>query len=284
MATALEIVNQALYRVGQGAITSGEFTTPTTEPGRVVAASWPFVRREVLRTHSWNAVTRRQKLRRELYASGTAIKPDFDFTSIFRLPNNCLRVLEVDTTGAWRVERAPVVDTAVAAYSLTYPQVVNDEIFVTTAAAHNLTTGDLVYLSDATDTDIEEAILEVTVALSTTFTLPEFDTSGFVDGSGGGGVVMKMTMETSVLCDESNPVGVLYIEDVEDPSSFDAILTEALVLRMAAEIAERITNSRTRRELLLVEYDNKVTEARGSDSAESSPMSYVEDTWLTVRN
>lgn len=57
-----EIASNALYLIGDKAITSGEFTTPTTDRGKIAAALWPTARDFVLRSHPWNCVVKRAVL------------------------------------------------------------------------------------------------------------------------------------------------------------------------------------------------------------------------------
>lgn len=286
MATAEEIANQALLRVGAQPLASGEWATPTQERSVAVVNSWPFIRKAVLRDHPWNVVTRRNNLFRELFAATqNAIVPEWDFASTYKLPENCLRVLEVDTSLQWRVERAAVGEGTLSTYTSTYPLVVSEVLTVITTGAHGLTTGDLVYLTEATETDLEYNIQPVEVTNSTTFTLPEVDTDGFTSGSTGG-TVAKVTLAPAIVTDATGELGVRFIEDNVDTTNdlgFDSMLDEALVLRLAAEIVERVTDSTTKRELLLAEYQNHIRRARHLEGQEQSESEFEEDSWISVR-
>ena len=185
MASVVEIANQARLRVGDEPIIS---LGDANERGRAVNASWPFVRREVLRAHPWNIAVVRTKL------AALADAPSWGFATAYEIPADSLQVLEVDTVQDWRVEGREIRTDA---------------------------TGEL---------------------------------------------------------------SIRYTKDETDSEVYDGILTECMVIRLAAEIAERLTNSRSKRELLLAEYEDKIQEARMADGEEGSPSEFEEDAWVTVRH
>jgi hypothetical protein len=84
--------------------------------------------------------------------------------------------------------------------------------------------------------------------------------------------------------DATGELSIRYTKDETDSEVYDGILTECMVIRLAAEIAERLTNSRSKRELLLAEYEDKIQEARMADGEEGSPSEFEEDAWVTVRH
>lgn len=161
--------------------------TDLNERSRVVSGSWQFVRREVLRAHSWNSTT----LRAVLTAAVTS--PLWGFDSAYDLPADCLRVFEVDTNYDWRVE------------------------------------GD------------------------------------------------------QILTDGTGDLNIRYGKDETDPSKYDSMLTEAIVLRLAVEIVERVTDSTTKRSALLNEYDDLLSDAKAADGEEQSPAEFEEDDWILAR-
>lgn len=286
MATDVEIANQALLRVGAESITSGEWNTPSNERSRVVKNSWPFVRREVLRCHPWNSVTTRARLRSlDKDATLTAIKPDWDFDAVFPLPTDCLRVLEVDTDDQWRVEVGPQSTTFVAAVAAggTYPAAVSGEVILVTTSPHNLVTGDRVFVNNAYHTALNFDVQLVEVVNSTTFTLPNVSVAGFTAGSLGGMAVFKVNYGPCIVTDGIGISNVRYIVDESDPSNFDSMLTEALVLRLAVEIVERVTDSTRKREALMVEYQEFLREVKHVEGQEQSPSEFEEDLWISSR-
>ena len=150
-------------------------------------ASWPFVRREVLRSHSWNSATARASL------AALVATPEWGFDSAYQIPADCLQVLEVDNGVQWRVEGQTIV-------------------------------------TDGTD---------------------ELD--------------------------------IRYMQDVTDTEQYDSLLTDVMVVRLAIEIVERITDSTTKRAALLQEYGLLMDEARMQDGSEQSPAEFEEDAWITAR-
>lgn len=97
MATAVEICNSALIKVGAQRILS---LTDPNERARLMNEQYPKVRDELLYSHPWNFAIERVAL-----AAVTA--PIFGFDSAFQLPTDCLRVVETDlpTTEAWKIEK-----------------------------------------------------------------------------------------------------------------------------------------------------------------------------------
>lgn len=184
MASLIQIANQALLRVGEEPITA---LTDNSEQAIAVNASWPFVRPEVLRAHSWNCATERALL------PALVAAPDWGFATAYQLPADCLWVVEANTTADWRIE-----------------------------GRH-------------------------------------------------------------LLADTTGQLGIRYVKDETDTSQYDGLLAQVMVLRLAAEVVERLTNSRTKRESLLLEYEDKLMEARGVDGEEGSPAEMEESDWITVR-
>lgn len=283
MATDLEIANQALTRVGAETITSGEWASPTHERARVVVNSWPFVRKAVLREHSWNSVTTRATLKSR-DAAIPAFVPDWDFTAVFPLPVNCLRVLEVSGTEQWRIENAPVSQALLGSYTSTYPLASGGSVLVAMGTAHGLSDGDRVYLTAANQASLVNDIqIATTTGVSTNFILSHVDTDGFANGSAAGGTAYKVTFGPCLVTDGTGLGYIRYIEDKTDPSTFDAMLTEALVLRLAVEIVERVTDSTRKREALMVEYQDYMREVKHIEGEEQSPSDFEEDLWITAR-
>lgn len=171
-------------RVGSEPIAS---LVDTTERANAVNAAWPFVRRELLRSHSWNILVTRVSI------TADATAPTWGWDSRYAVPADSLRIIDVDTSYQWRVE------------------------------------GDWIV----------------------------------TDGTGD--------------------LDVTYLIDETDPAELDATLTELLVMRLAIEIVERITDSTTKRGALLQEYDRMLSEAMALDSQEQSASEFEEDKWITAR-
>jgi len=86
-----------------------------------------------------------------------------------------------------------------------------------------------------------------------------------------------------ILCDEADDLEIVFIEDDNDPSAFDSMLTEALILKLAIMLCERITDSSTKRERLLDEYQQVMRDVKHIEGQEKSENEFEEDLWITAR-
>lgn len=82
-----DIVNRALLKLGDGNITA---ITETSDPARAAQTAFKSVAQAELRSHAWNFALRRTMIEREQAA------PEFGFASVFQLPANSLRVIEIN--------------------------------------------------------------------------------------------------------------------------------------------------------------------------------------------
>lgn len=284
MATDVEIANQALLRVGAESITSGEWNTPSNERSRAVKNSWPFVRREVLRAHPWNSVTARSKVRAS-YNRSSQLVPVWDYERAYPLPSNCLRVLECDVTEQWRVELGPLSATVVGGLlDGGRPSLLNSQIFVQTTGTHGLSSGDIVYMTQANEDSLNGQFSEFELLSTTQGSLIDLPTADFATTGSTSGALNKVTLGPCIVTeDTAETVSIRWVKDVTDPSEFDSMLTEALVLRLAVEIVERVTDSTRKREALMVEYQEFLREVKHIEGQEQSPSDFEEDLWISSR-
>ena len=56
-----------------------------------------------------------------------------------------------------------------------------------------------------------------------------------------------------------------------------------MATRLAAELAEPLTQSTTKKKALLEEYDAFIDDAKRADAQENPPVVYEEDEWIKVR-
>ena len=82
--TETDIANSALIKLGRDLVTSID---DDNESARVCKARLPFVRDEVMRSHTWNFATKRVALAKTLNT------PVYDYTNEFQLPSDVLRVI-----------------------------------------------------------------------------------------------------------------------------------------------------------------------------------------------
>lgn len=90
MATSLDICNMALVSVGQEPIMSFD---DQDKRARLCKQLYEQVKKSLLRSYSWTFAVRRARLAMEQDA------PAFGHAHSFRLPSDCLRIVEMDTQG-----------------------------------------------------------------------------------------------------------------------------------------------------------------------------------------
>ena len=86
-----------------------------------------------------------------------------------------------------------------------------------------------------------------------------------------------------LLSDEGSPLSVRYVRRETDPNQYDPMLVSAIAARLAIELCEELTQSNTKRERSLVEYERILSRARSADGQEQSPMPLEEDDWVLAR-
>lgn len=86
-----------------------------------------------------------------------------------------------------------------------------------------------------------------------------------------------------ILSDAGAPLNILYVRQEEDPGQYDLLLVEALAARLAAELAEALTQSNTKRELAERGYLDVLGQARRADAQEGSARGLFRSGWLEAR-
>jgi hypothetical protein len=86
-----------------------------------------------------------------------------------------------------------------------------------------------------------------------------------------------------ILTDIAAPLKVRYIARVEDTGQWDSAFTEAFACRLAVELAERLTQSNTKRELAWEEYKIAISMAVRADAIEGAPEPLPDDSWVLSR-
>ena len=81
----------------------------------------------------------------------------------------------------------------------------------------------------------------------------------------------------------STSLNILYIEQVTDTAKYDALLIQAIALRLATEIAQDITGKTQLKEALMRKYREVMSEARSADAVEGTPQKIESDLWLESR-
>lgn len=86
-----------------------------------------------------------------------------------------------------------------------------------------------------------------------------------------------------ILSNLEAPLNLRYVKQVTDPTLFDALFVEAFACRLAAELAEPLTESGSKKETAWREYDRAKSEAIRANSIERPPHKAADDTWMLSR-
>lgn len=86
-----------------------------------------------------------------------------------------------------------------------------------------------------------------------------------------------------ILTDDGSPLQIVYLKKVTDPNDFDALYTDLLVARIAMDLAEKITQSNTKKTDAKQTYKRTKDEAKRVNAFERPPQEAPTDTWVTAR-
>lgn len=86
-----------------------------------------------------------------------------------------------------------------------------------------------------------------------------------------------------ILTDSGSPLKIRYIKRVTDTGEFDPLFVQAFASKLALEGCEEITQSNTKKEILVREYLNNIREAYASDAIQDPPLRLQSDEWLVAR-
>jgi len=123
MASNVEIANRALGELGGNKITDLEEDSPEA---RKINRVFVQVRDELLRRHRWNFAITRVALPAEVAV------PVWGFTKAYPIPTDCLRLIEVNGSPDFRLERSPsgggraIVTDAAAPIQIRYVMRITD--------------------------------------------------------------------------------------------------------------------------------------------------------------
>lgn len=87
----------------------------------------------------------------------------------------------------------------------------------------------------------------------------------------------------SILTNDDAPLEIRYVSRVTDPNKFDALFVEALSARLAMEMCEQLTQSNSKRQLAMQEYQDIIREARKHNAFENPPVEAADGSWITAR-
>lgn len=86
-----------------------------------------------------------------------------------------------------------------------------------------------------------------------------------------------------ILTDDTAPLKIVYLKKETDTEVFDDLFTELLVSRIAMDIAEKVTQSNTKKQDAQNRYVEAKKEAKRINAFERPPVESPVDTWITAR-
>lgn len=86
-----------------------------------------------------------------------------------------------------------------------------------------------------------------------------------------------------ILTNNYNPLNLRYIRDVTDEGQWDSSFYNIFAITLAIDMCEKLTQSTSKKQLLLAEYKEAIADAKLSDAIESGPDDPVDDSWWSVR-
>jgi hypothetical protein len=101
-----------------------------------------------------------------------------------------------------------------------------------------------------------------------------------------GGEVTRWEVQTRfLLCDADAPLAIAYVSQQTDPGQYDATLCEVFSARMAAVLAYPLTASTSLAQAKWMEYEAKLSEARGLNAREGGRAQQAQATgsWLKAK-
>ena len=86
-----------------------------------------------------------------------------------------------------------------------------------------------------------------------------------------------------ILTDDASPIRLVYIKKITDENTFDQMFVELLVARIAMDIAEKVTQSNTKKADAVEHYKAVQKEARRVNAFERPPQEAPVDDWVNAR-
>jgi hypothetical protein len=88
----------------------------------------------------------------------------------------------------------------------------------------------------------------------------------------------------NLLTNAGPEINLRYVKHSEDPNLYDGLLREAIATYLALTLCEKITQSNTKKQLLVDDFKRVILEARRVDGQENPPARFAADTWVTARH
>lgn len=87
----------------------------------------------------------------------------------------------------------------------------------------------------------------------------------------------------AILANDTGPLKIMYVSRVADPNEWDMQFRELIACRIAVEICEELTQSNTKKQLLMEEYERQLRRAVRGDGVETPGEALYESDWLRAR-
>lgn len=275
MASALDIANRALSRLGDYRISAYPAVAADGKPGRAVNAAFTLVRDEVLADHPWNRSTKRAVLAatQKTITGATAASPVVVTSNGHGLANGTFVVI-TGVVGMTQLNgnRYKLANVAANTFELQTVTGVNVDGSAYTAYSSGGTATVAPAWGYGVQFDLPSDCLRV---LELESQAPD---TWLVES---GKLVTDLASSDST--SSSTTVAIRYIWQNTDVTTYDPLLVSAFSARLAAEMAEELTNSSGKRELAWGEYGAILSRAKGADAREQTPAAIGDDTWITCR-
>ena len=86
-----------------------------------------------------------------------------------------------------------------------------------------------------------------------------------------------------ILTNDKSRLDIVYLKTVTDPNDFDTLFVDLLVSRIAMDVAEKVTQSNTKKANAEGRYKVAKDEAKKANAFERPPQEAPEDTWVLAR-
>lgn len=86
-----------------------------------------------------------------------------------------------------------------------------------------------------------------------------------------------------ILTNDSDTLYLRYVSDVTDPTLWDPSFYNVVAGALSIDICERLTQSNTKKQMLIQQYEDDVRKARRMNAFEAGPTVAVDDDWWVAR-
>lgn len=87
----------------------------------------------------------------------------------------------------------------------------------------------------------------------------------------------------TIVTDDASPLYIRYVSDVTNTGEFDALFVEALASKIASELAEKITQSTSKKAQADQDYERAIRKAKAVNAIEKRADEPPEDDWVLAR-